>query len=146
MHKILFFFFVGLVSLSCAQKPSEQTVSEDNPNNPIQEKEVVVVYKNVLPAEAEDLLLDTNVVILDVRTPEEFATGHLIQAQNLDIMNPAFNECLSTLDKQKTYLVYCKSGGRSARAMAKMEELGFTTVCNMQGGITAWQAAKKPME
>lgn len=78
-------------------------------------------------------------VIIDVRTTGEFRKGHLEQAKHINYFSKNFSEELSKLDKSKIYLVYCKSGGRSASAVNKMLESGFTEVYNLVGGIDAWQ-------
>ena len=84
-------------------------------------------------------------VILDVRTPEEFNGGYIESAVNLDFKSPDFPARLEDLDKTKTYLVYCRAGGRSARAMTMMQEKGFKRVYNLSGGITDWQARQQPL-
>ena len=84
-------------------------------------------------------------VIIDVRTPEEFAQGHIETAGNLDYHSETFRDELNNLDKDKTYLVYCGSGGRSAGALAIMEELGFMEAYNMLDGISQWQAEGLPV-
>ncbi|MEP7146607.1 MAG: rhodanese-like domain-containing protein [bacterium] len=76
--------------------------------------------------------------ILDVRTPEEFITGHLKGAENINFYEEEFEEKISSLDKRKKYLVYCRSGGRSRQAMFLMRDLGFEEVCNLSGGILSW--------
>lgn len=86
-----------------------------------------------------------NAIILDVRTPEEFNSGHVKGAVNLDIYNASFKENLSKLDKAKPVLVYCKAGGRSSDAAALMSELGFSEVYNFKGGMLAWSNANKPL-
>lgn len=78
-------------------------------------------------------------VILDVRTPEEYADGHIEKALNLDYYSETFRDELDELDKGKTYLVYCRSGKRSRAAADIMEELGFGNGYNMRGGIVQWQ-------
>ena len=80
-------------------------------------------------------------VLLDVRTPAEFAAGHLRGATNLDIGSPGFAAAAAELDKSLTYAVYCRSGSRSRVALAAMAELGFTNSFDLSGGILAWQAA-----
>ncbi len=82
-------------------------------------------------------------VLLDVRTPEEFASGFISGAVNIDFKSPEFNGKLDELDKTKTYLVYCRSGGRSAKAMTMMKEKGFKRVYNLRGGIIEWNNAQK---
>jgi len=84
-------------------------------------------------------------VILDVRTPEEFAGGYINGAVNLDFKSPDFAARLDKLDKSKTYLVYCRTGGRSAKAMSMMKEKSFERVYNLSGGITDWTSRQQPL-
>jgi len=98
-------------------------------------------FRNVDVAEWEKLRKDPNVVVLDVRTAEEFAEGHMPGAINLDIRGGRFAETLAGLDKSKTYLVHCAVGGRSAKACGQMDGLKFGKVVNLAGGITAWEKA-----
>jgi rhodanese-related sulfurtransferase len=90
-------------------------------------------------------LHNTNAVILDVRTPEEFAKGHIQGAVLLDFKSADFASGLGKLPKNKLYLTYCAVGGRSAKACEQMRELGFLRVGNLEGGIKAWQEAGKPV-
>lgn len=85
---------------------------------------------------------DANVV--DVRTPEEYAKGHLADARNIDWRNANFSNQITLLDKSKPVFVYCLSGGRSASAAAKMREMGFKQVYELDGGIMKWRAASLP--
>ncbi len=94
---------------------------------------------------AERLSAD-NFLVLDVRTPGEFARGHLPLAVNLDFYRPDFEDRLAELDGDATYLVYCRSGARSARATRLMEALGFTKVYELRGGILAWEQAGLPVK
>ena len=84
-----------------------------------------------------------NFIILDVRTPEEFATEHLPGAININISSPTFRDELNKLDKSKTYLIYCRSGTRSGQALTIMKELAFKEVYDA-GGISAWINAGFP--
>lgn len=83
--------------------------------------------------------------LIDVRTPTEFEEGHLKDAVNIDWRGADFAEKAGRLDKSKPVMVYCLSGGRSAAAAARLKELGFTTVYNMDGGYLKWTAAGKPV-
>lgn len=103
------------------------------------------VTKNVDVAKFEQLLSGTNVVILDVRTPAEYAEGHLTNSVLLDYRSPDFAAQVAKLDKSKQYLVHCAGGGRSARACSKLESLGFTNLVNLEGGLGAWKEAGKPV-
>lgn len=85
------------------------------------------------------------VVLVDVRTPAEFAAGHLSGAQNIDVESPDFSTQIGTLDKSATYAVYCRSGNRSATARKAMTDAGFTHVSDLEGGITAWSQAGRPV-
>ena len=87
---------------------------------------------------------DTTAVILDVRTPEEFSTGHLQNAKNFDWNGTEFEKQIETLDKSKPVYVYCHSGRRSGFAAEKMRSKGFKLVYELQGGITKWREAKLP--
>jgi rhodanese-related sulfurtransferase len=77
-------------------------------------------------------------ILLDVRTPEEFAEGHLENAINIDFYKDDFTEELNKLDKSKPYAIYCRSGHRSGITCKKMEEIGFTSTVNLDGGILQW--------
>ena len=99
------------------------------------------VVTTLTPAEGMELLsARDDVVLVDVRTPEEFAEGHLEGAVNINLQGPDFEGEIAELDPEATYVVYCRSGNRSAQAAAIMAEAGFTDVRDL-GGIQAWQAA-----
>jgi rhodanese-related sulfurtransferase len=84
-------------------------------------------------------------VVLDVRTPEEFADGHLGGAQNVNVLAPDFEQRVGKLDRGKPYLVYCRTGNRSVRAVQTMTRLGFTSISHMTEGIVAWQGKRLPL-
>ncbi len=101
--------------------------------------------ENISPAEfAEKSKLD--VQILDVRTPEEYLPQHIKNAQNINLKSADFEQQASKLDKSKPILVYCLSGGRSAKAVEKLHSMGFSEVYNLDGGIVKWNAEKMPTE
>ncbi len=84
--------------------------------------------------------------VIDVRTPEEFANGHLKNARNVDWNGSDFEGSVAALDKESPVFVYCLSGGRSSAAANKMRQLGFKTVYELNGGIMKWRAANLPEE
>ncbi|MFQ6085543.1 MAG: rhodanese-like domain-containing protein [Candidatus Bathyarchaeia archaeon] len=86
-----------------------------------------------------------NFVIIDVRTPEEYASGHIENAINLDYYSKTFRDELNELDKNKTYLIYCRTGHRSGAALDIMRELGFREVYDMLEGIVRWEAEGLPL-
>lgn len=106
------------------------------------------IVEDVTPEEAYALIQDNkdnqNFVIIDVRTPEEYARGYIEEAINLDYYSETFRDKLNRLDKNKTYLIYCQSGRRSGMALNLMEELGFREVYNMLGGFAQWESGGLP--
>jgi len=83
----------------------------------------------------------SGVTIVDVRTPAEYAAGHVQGAINVDVRAADFAQQLDKLDKNATYVVYCHSGNRSKQATDAMGAAGFTHVYNLQGGIADLQTA-----
>ena len=106
--------------------------------------------KNISTKKAYELIEerdgDSDFVILDVRTPEEFTEGHIENAvnienaMNMDFYADAFPDEMDGLDRNRTYLIYCQSGSRSGSTLQMMEELGFQDAYNMKGGINSWRA------
>lgn len=87
--------------------------------------------------------LQTKGQLVDVRTPAEFAAGHLPGAVNVDIYSPDFEKRLAALDKNAPLYLYCRSGGRSGQALSKAKALGFKKAVHLSGGILAWEAQGK---
>jgi len=85
-------------------------------------------------------------VVIDVRTPEEFAEGHIEGAINIDFKGANFKEELSKLDPKKEYLMHCRSGGRSTAAKPVFTELGFERLYHLDDGFIAWEEAGLPVE
>ena len=77
-------------------------------------------------------------VVVDVRTPSEFAAGHLAKAVNLDVQSGDFGQRIAGLDKNASYALYCHSGNRSGIALQQMTAAGFTHVVDLSGGGSAW--------
>ena len=90
---------------------------------------------------AEKTKKTPNAQILDVRTPEEFSSEHLDNASNINWLDANFAKHTEKLNKTKPVFVYCKTGNRSAKAAAKLEELGFKKIYQLEGGILKWNAA-----
>jgi phage shock protein E len=98
-------------------------------------------YKNLNVPEFEKMRAAKTNVLLDVRTKKEYDAGHIPGAVLIDFNSPDFEKKIATLDKDKTYLVHCAVGGRSAKAAAKMSALNFKSVYNLEGGYRAWEKA-----
>lgn len=95
-------------------------------------------YESISPEQARELLSDEGAIFLDVRTPEEIAAGSIDKAVQIDVMASGFSTKVDKLDKTKTYVVYCRSGRRSANACNIMSKKGFGKLHNLKGGYLAW--------
>ena len=95
--------------------------------------------ENVDAAMAREMLAENQVKVLDVRTPEEYQDGHIEGATQINFYEDNFEEQLKELPKDESYLVYCHSGNRSGKTLAKMKQMGFEKVYNLKGGISAWK-------
>src|ERR1041384_1776217 len=100
--------------------------------------------RNISIADADKLLKENKaVVVLDVRTADEYKAGHIPGAKNVDFYQPDFKAKLAGLDRDQTYLVHCKSGGRSAKTEALMKDLKFKSILHLNDGFSKWEAAGK---
>lgn len=95
--------------------------------------------------EFAEKITDTSITVLDVRTPMEFAQGHIDRAVNIDFQGNNFEKEVLDLDKDAPIAIYCRSGNRSSQAVKVMEKLGFTNLYDMDGGVIDWAAANKPL-
>jgi thioredoxin len=121
-RSLIFILFTSFTLLSC----NGQT------NKSIKSLDPISFSKEIATIEEPQLI--------DVRTPEEFNAGHILDAENINWLGNNFVSDAEKLDKSKPIFVYCKSGGRSAKAAAKLEELGFKKIYNLEGGILKWDA------
>ena len=95
-------------------------------------------FKEISAADFEKRRSRSRSVVLDVRSPEEFAKGHIPGAVNTEIHSPGFATKVAQFDKKQAILVNCHAGSRGAIASAELAKLGFKTVCNLDGGPEAW--------
>lgn len=95
---------------------------------------------------AADLLAEGDRIVIDVRTPQEFAEGRIEGARMIDIQGASFDQEIRELDPDAAYVVYCRTANRSAGARQLMTELGFRDVVDIEGGIVAWTAEGLPLE
>ena len=96
-----------------------------------------------VPAFAKEIKTNKKPQILDVRTPSEFAEGHIDNAVNVDWQGEDFVKNAEKFNKNKPVYVYCRSGKRSLKASEKLEELGFKNIYNLDGGFLKWNAESK---
>ena len=104
--------------------------------------------KNVAPDEAEALMKNSpNLIILDVRTPDEFAEGHIPGAMNADFLGDDFEKHIAALPADRPLIVHCAAGNRSARAVAKIAAMQKSAqIFHLKLGFNGWKAAGKPIE
>ncbi|WP_068588458.1 rhodanese-like domain-containing protein [Cochleicola gelatinilyticus] len=121
MKKSLLIIFVALLALySCQQKSSAVT--------------------KMTPTEVNNSFYTSeDAQLIDVRTSQEFTVSHLKDAQNICVTNDDFEEKVKNLDKNKPVYLYCKKGGRSAKAAEILADMGFKEIYDLQGGITNWE-------
>jgi len=101
---------------------------------------------NISPKKAFELLSKDNVILLDTRSPEEYQESHIKNSKLIDLTNPSFMNDINKLDKNKTYILYCHTGGRSSYINQIMLNLGFQNVFNIEGGIMYWENQGLPVE
>ena len=96
-------------------------------------------------SEFSNKVTEAGVITLDVRTPGEFNEGHIEGALLVDFQSGNFENEIASLDKSKTYAVYCRSGSRSGQAVKIMSDAGFTNIYNLDGGVIDWASAGLPL-
>ena len=107
---------------------------------------LTLLAEDITPEKAQTLLAMKNPPqVIDIRTPEEFAKGHIKGAQLINFFGKDFEKILAELDPQKAYLTHCKSGGRSGKSLPIWKKLGFTKVYHLHSGFDGWKAAKLPI-
>lgn len=115
-----------LLTLSSCQESTSQKPAEDP------------AYGRVSLNQAKQLVSNQDLVIIDVRTPDEWSQGVIPGALKIDYLAGDVEKQLSSLDKNKEYLVYCRSGNRSQKSMALLNQAGFDKVYELKGGYKAW--------
>jgi len=141
--KNLFLLTLTLFTLtftSCQKKGKKSQPAKTNQSAQLNVHNVDVIGFN-------SEILKNDGVLVDVRTPAEYAQGHIPNAINIDWKNPNyFNSNINKLAKNKPVLIYCRSGRRSGLARDAMKKMGFTTIYNLNHGILSWNTAKMPIE
>lgn len=103
------------------------------------------IAEDISPAKFNSLI-SAKTIVLDVRTLNEFQSGHIKDAVNIDFFSEDFMAQIQQLDKSKALLIHCASGGRSSKAMNKLKGKGFSALYNMLGGMNAWKNTGLPVE
>ncbi len=141
MKKLLFSFILGITFLTTTV--SCQNAAKNAPQNTAKATTATVTDLSTIDFQKK-LAADKTTIILDVRTPQEYANGHLQNATTINFFDTDFKEKVDKLDKNKAVYVYCAVGGRSAKASKILQESGFKTVYNLLGGFNGWTAAGLP--
>ncbi len=142
----LLLLMVSLTFVASCQEASENGHSASSTNTPSDPSSDSENPKLLSPALFQKALLDDpHIQLIDVRTPREFMSGHLIGATNLNIQDRDFISQIKALDPNKPVLVYCHLGGRSGRAAQELSALGYK-VYDLKGGMSAWLETSLPIE
>lgn len=126
MNRTLCFYFILSLFLAACSSDTKETAKLQSDGK----VSIMVFEQELKKANAPQLI--------DVRTPEEFAKGHLKEAKNINFNAADFENQISQLDKNQPAFIYCHSGGRSGKAYKKMKAQGFTKVYDMEGGYSAY--------
>ena len=102
--------------------------------------------ESIASEELHQLLQQSDVQLVDVRTPEEVSFGYIAGAEHIDFYHADFTDRITQLDKNQPVVVYCAVGGRSAQASRKLSDAGFEKVYNLAGGFRQWQSAGFPAQ
>ena len=108
-----------------------------NSNPPLNQQEKSAI-KVVAPQEFSEM--SKNQIIIDIRTPDEYHSGYIEGAVNINYFDSDFIEKISKLDKSAPLYLYCRSGNRTSSASAKLAKLGFVEIIDLQGGILNWNS------
>jgi len=119
---------------------TEKETTNEVSAQPSEETQKDAFARNINVAEFEKM--EKTYRLLDVRTAEECAQGTIDGAPNIDIYDPEFKSKVDALDRNETYVIYCRSGARSAQAMQTMQSMGFKYLYNLQGGYMAYSASR----
>ncbi len=95
---------------------------------------------------AAKMVQEKKVVVIDVRTPEEFSAGHIEGAQNISVAADDFEAKLAAIDKNQPILVHCQAGGRSKRSLETFKRLGFSNIYHLKDGFSGWEDAGQPVK
>lgn len=131
-------FLIVSMLAGCLSAPPFEGVAEDFPDYGLISPEQAVTALRVLADEPE-------FVLLDIRTAPEIAESHLSGAVALDFYSPTFHDNLTELEREITYLIYCRTGNRTGKTKRSMEALGFEKVFDLDGGIRAWTNRRYPV-
>ena len=120
MKKLLFILMTSLFFMSCKGQETEH-------------------FKILDSTQYEQSISENNVTIIDVRTSEEYKSGHIKNAHNINVQSDDFKTKMQNFDRDKPVYIYCRSGARSEKAGKILEEMGFKEIYDLKGGILSWK-------
>ena len=134
MKHLLFLMFSGTLLISaCDSKPQAEGQNEEALN-----------LKDIELPEALEMMKQSDIITIDIRTPEEIAQGKMLEsALEMDFYADDYKNKLSALDKEAKYVIYCRSGGRSGKTLKMMKDMGFKNAYNVLGGYNAYKEMKE---
>ncbi|MDW3094665.1 MAG: rhodanese-like domain-containing protein [Gammaproteobacteria bacterium] len=128
---IFLLFATAIVLSACSSEPS------------------VTISTGINVHKANEIIVENkDVIVLDVRTPKEFVKGHISGAININIHDPTFSQQVAALDREKLYIIHCAvnpRGGRGDKSIHIMNQLGFSNLLSLDGGLNAWKRANLPI-
>ena len=130
MRLLLVLVISSVFLFSCSDKVQDENAQQAKTKT---EQLDAAAFRSAVVDQSKDI------IILDVRTPDEYAEGAIPNAINMDFLNTNFVNELKSLDKSKEVYVYCAAGGRSAKAARIMEDMGFERILELKGGLSAYQ-------
>jgi len=145
LKSLSLFLYISLMLVSCKEVVDKST----NTLKPTQVAKIkaTVFAKDVNVANFKNLVDTKAGLLVDVRTPQEYASGHIAGAINIDWINKAaFKAKIKEIAKDKTVLIYCHSGHRSGLATKFLKEKGYTKIYNLETGIMGWKSENLPVE
>jgi len=129
---------------ACSQADSPTAEAQQAPQQSVQKAaEMQVTHVDASKA-LETMRARPDLVVIDVRTPGEYASGHIDGAINIDFKNANFATEIAKLDGSQDYLIHCRSGGRSTRSLTLFKEAGFSHIIHMDGGMIGWDKVELP--
>ncbi|MGB0154931.1 MAG: rhodanese-like domain-containing protein [Verrucomicrobiales bacterium] len=142
MKNWIFVCVLALGLVGCREKTDSETSPEDAKSEATAGSESTEIKADEL---AEMLQARPGLVVIDIRTPAEFAEGHIEGAINIDFLDAGFAEAIARIDTSAPTAFHCRSGGRSGQAKPVFEALPFAELYHFSGGSIAWSDAGKPM-
>ena len=141
------FFIIGIVILGILALAGTTFYLSGNNQSSLSNNKTETNFTHMTPTNFQKAISTGAYKLIDIRTEEEYAAGHIKGASQIDFyQTQKFNSYLDSLDKNQKYLIYCRSGNRSGQALNIMQEKGFINASDLAGGISTWIGAGLPIE